>query len=543
METIFKRLEDDKIELSVTIPADEVDKAVKDSYAVAADNRIKGFRKGKAPRSVLDKVFGGPEYFLAEATDELIKASYLYAIDGEGFVPLDTPDMSSIEPAVEGESYTYSFTFTVEPDFELSSYEPVEIELPSDEPTAEEIQSRVDTMLGYYAEFEEVTDRPSQSGDTLMLDMTTTHDGERVDSLSGDTVPFEIGVDDMPEAFTENLTGVGVGDEVSFDFQLPFFDDPDEGEQDLHVEATVKGISVKVLPELTDEWVQERLDYESAEVFRQLLTDSLKSQKQANVESLKQHRIADAIADRLLGDPPEILVSEVAQDIYNDIFLALQKQGVTLDAYLASSNQDADEFRESVQSQALTNARQSMALDAWARHYGLVATDEDIRTEFERSETDDIDATIKYWEALGRMSELRRGILRMKAANQLGEEALITEEKPVENGTDDEDANGAEGDKGPEGTSSPKAAGDAGEGLDAGSADAADLSASPGSSLVDELSDKANDKIPNIMSDRTSERASAAAANTSRSARRGNQIKKLDTTYKTVKKTGGPKKV
>lgn len=432
METKFDRLEDNQIELKVTIPAAAIDKAIANAYAEANKNRIKGFRIGKAPRNILDQVFGGSEHFLAEATDEVIRASYLLAMDEQGFVPLTSPDLNSVEPAIAGEDYTYSFTFTVAPDLGLSSYEPVAIELPPVEPTADEIQSRVDTMLGYYAEFVGVSDRASQAGDTLTMEILVTHDGEKVNSMSGENVPFDIGFDQMPEEFESHFIGIEPGTELSFDFQMPYFDDVDDGqEQNLHVEATLKAISLRVVPELTDEWVQEKLEYESAEHFRQLIADSLRDQNEAALPSLKQRRVAEAVAERLEGNPPEELISEMAQDIYSDIFLSLQNQGITLDAYLASLNQDADAFRESVQNQAENNARQVMALDAWALHYEFEVTEEDIREQFERAETDDIDAAIQQWTEVGRMTELRKGILRMKATEQLNDEAVVTEEKPL----------------------------------------------------------------------------------------------------------------
>ncbi|MCL2632063.1 MAG: trigger factor [Coriobacteriia bacterium] len=431
MDITTNKLEENKVELTVTIPTEEIEKALKVAYAKAADNRIKGFRKGKAPRSVLDKVFGGPEYFLVEATDEVIKASYLLAIDDQGYVPLDAPDMSTIEPAIAGEDYTYTFTFTAAPELTLSSYEPVQIELPADEPTAEEIQSRVDTMLGYYVEYMEVEDRTSQLGDRLTLEITVTNDGQKVDALSGENVPFDLGIDQMPEDFEAHFIGLAPGDEVSFDFEMPFYDGAEDGEdQELHVDARCKALHLRVVPELTDEWVSEKLSYESAEHFRQLIADSLRDQIQSTMPALKERRVADALAQRLEGDPPELLVSETEQGIYSDIFMVLQNQGVTLDTYLASINQDIDSFRESVQTQALDNARQTMAFDAWARHYELEATEEDIRAEFEKAESLDVDAAIQEWIAVGRMTEIRQGIKRMKASQQLNEEAIVSLEAP-----------------------------------------------------------------------------------------------------------------
>jgi trigger factor len=422
-------LEDNLIELSVTLPAQDVDAAVKAAYAEAAKNRIKGFRVGKAPRNVLDKVFGGPEYFLAEATDEIIKASYLKAIDSHDMVPLDSPDLGEVEPAVEGQDYEYSFSFTIAPEYQLSSYEPLVIEMPSEEPTPEEVQSRVDSMMSYYVEYVAVEDRPSQVGDILTLDMEVTQDDERVESLSGEGVPYELGADAMPDGFEENFIGIWPGAEISVDFTLPYYDGAEDGEeQDLHAESKLLKIEERKIPELTDEWVKEKLEYESADHFRELLADNLRAQKQASMPELKERRVAHAIGQRLVGEPPALIVSDFSQDIYRDIFNSLQNQGVTLDVFLASTNQTPDGFREDVQEQATNNARQAMALDAWARHADITASDEDIRTEFAESGVDDPDALYEQWLDVGRISEIRQGIRRMKASRQLNAEAIVTEE-------------------------------------------------------------------------------------------------------------------
>jgi len=436
-ETELTRLEDNRIEINVTIPADDVDKAVADVYKEVGKTRIKGFRAGKAPRNVMDRVYGGPEYFLAEATEELVNHSYPLAIDSQDMVPLDTPDMGEIEPAVEGQPYQYKVSFTIAPDYELDSYEPLAIELPTDEPTEAEVQEKIDTMLGYYLEYIEIDDRPSQPGDVLTVDMEVTQDGERIEALSGEGVPYELGIEAMPEGFEENFIGILPGDHISIDFSLPYYDgNEDDEEQELHAEATLIKISEKKKPELTDEWVQEKLEYESAEHFRELLTDSLRLQKQSALPDLKERRIGDALAKRLIGDPPSLVVNDFAQDIYRDIFNTLQNQGITLDLFLSSSNQTAEEFREDVQARAENNARQAMALDAWARHAGITSNDDEVKEEFAGSGVDNPDELFEQWVEAGRISEIRQGIRRMKVSRLLNEEALVTEEillpEPVE---------------------------------------------------------------------------------------------------------------
>lgn len=150
METQSKKLEDNKLEITVSLTAEEVQKEIDAAYKQAGKSRIPGFRPGKAPRKILDNHFGGKEYFLAQATDELVQAFTPLSHDEHNLIPLSNPDFPELEMAVEGETFVYTYSIEVTPELELSSYEPVKIELPSAEPTEEEMQVQIETLLSYY---------------------------------------------------------------------------------------------------------------------------------------------------------------------------------------------------------------------------------------------------------------------------------------------------------------------------------------------------------------------------------------------------------
>ncbi|MDR3314884.1 MAG: hypothetical protein LBS98_00150 [Coriobacteriales bacterium] len=344
LETSSRRLEDNKVEVKVVISAAEVDKGIAAAYKEAARVRIPGFRPGKAPRHVLDNNYGGKEYFLGKTTDDLVKETFPLAIDSEGFVPLDSPDFPELDIVKEGEEYQYTTTFTVSPVYELSSYEPVQIELPSEEATPEEIQSQVDSLLEYYVDFEEV-------------------DGEQV----------------------------------------------------------------KKLPELTDEWVKEKLEYESVEEFKNRVAESIKAQKSYEIPGLKNRLVTTELASRLEGEPTELLVNQAEQSIYRDFFSTLQKNQLTLDAYLAQTGLTSEGFRADVKQQAAAEVAQELALGALARHLALEISDDEIHEEFANSGAQNPEELYADWKANGRLSEIREGLLRMKAARHLVDTAEVFE--------------------------------------------------------------------------------------------------------------------
>ena len=457
METTLKQLDNNKVELTVSLGAEDVDAAVKAAYRDGAQARIPGFRQGKAPRHVLDNFYGGEEYFLAQATDDLVKETYPKAINENDLVLLDEVDFGELDSVKEGQPYTYQMSFTVAPELQLSSYDPVSVELPSEDPSDAEVQAQMDMMMEYYVDFEEVSDRASAPGDILHLKLEVTRDGAPVDGLCGDDMPYELGIEAMPEDFEKHFLGVAAGAELEFDFDLGADTKPaavpDESEQPaadadaaadaeaadaeaaaaakpvvMHAQATVHRIEAKHVPELTDAWVKETLEYESVDHFKALIYDSLKIKKSGQTADIKERRVLAAIAARVRGDLPEQLVSQTEKEIYRDIYMSLQEQGMSLDAFLANGQMTPESFRNDVGEQAIENTRQAMALDAWALHFGIDVSEEEIMDEFEKSGADDPKDMYTRWQEAGRLPEIRQGIKRMKASEQLLDQAIVTEE-------------------------------------------------------------------------------------------------------------------
>ncbi|MDR2587257.1 MAG: trigger factor [Coriobacteriales bacterium] len=434
MEITSKRSDADVIELTVTIPADEVQKSIKTAYKEAGKVRIPGFRPGKAPRQVLENHYGGKEYFQAKATDELVNEKLPLAIDAEGHVPLDKPNVEELELVEEGSDYSFKASFTVRPILEVSSFDPLQIELPSEEATPEEIEQQLDTMLDYYADFAEVTDRPVEAGDFLILQIESTNGEERLEGLSGEAVPYQLGSGGLPASFDEHLIGAAIGETRTFDFSLnPEADGEAADAGATHVVATVKEIKTRIKPELTDAWVKEKIEFESVDELKSRIADSIKGRKQSELASLKEQLITEELAARLVGEPPALLLAQTEQGIYRDFFTSLQRRNQNFDDFLANTGLSPDAFRENIHEQAVLFASQALALDAFARHLALEVTEDEIRQEFVESGVGDPEALYQEWKDNGRISELREGILRMKATQHINEnvEVLAPGTKPA----------------------------------------------------------------------------------------------------------------
>jgi len=523
LETRVEQVDSVNIELTVTIDAAEVDKQVAAAYKKAAQARIPGFRPGKAPRKVLENYYGGKDYFLITATEELVKDKTPVALDSEGFVVLDSPDYNDFDPVEEGKPFVYVVKAKIPPRFSLSSYDPVKIELPSAEPTEEEIQQRIDTLRGYYVEYDEVTDRAAMDGDEVDIimggsgkDASKDADADTDDESDADTdedsddeldedsddeldedsddesgkdaaMPYTIGSKEMPESFDKGLIGMAIGEtktiEITFD-PIPGFadmlkekdsdkddtdasdeaaeekaDDSDgaDGAEDsdsadnadakiaaaaskpIEVTVTVKSIRSKRLPELTDAWVKDIIEYESVDELRSRIAETIFTGKEKEIASYREALISQQLAKRLEGEPPAEMVKQTEQSNFQDFFKMLQDNKITFDQYLESRQISADVFRSQMHEQAIHHATVALALDSLARHFGITVSDEELYDEFLNSGVSDPDGLYKEWQQKGRLSEIREDLTRIKAAAHLRDTAevfkpgtLVEEELPLE---------------------------------------------------------------------------------------------------------------
>ena len=435
METTSKRNDENKIELTITFSADEVQKKIDNVYKTAGKTRIPGFRPGKAPRRVLDNYYGGKTYFLAQATEDLIEGNLSIAIDQAGFVPLDKPDLSKVKIIEEGQDFILTTSFTVRPLLEISSYDPVQIELPGTDPTTEEIDNQIDVMLQYYMDYKDVTDRPIQEKDLVYLELDVKAGDKIIEALTGENIPYRLNTGSMPADFDEQLIGMKIGEKREFDFKLSPDDKTWMGDvESAHAAATLHSIKEIAKPELTDEWVKEKLEFDSAQDFRNRIIESLRVRKRNEIEKLKEKLVLEELIARLEGEPPTILVTQLEQDMYRDFFSSLQENNQTLDAYLLSNNISAEVFRADVKKRATAFAAQGLALDAVARKLGLEATDVEIKDEFISSGAEDPEALYQKWKDNGRLSEIRESLLRIKASKYVVENAEVFEvgKKPTE---------------------------------------------------------------------------------------------------------------
>ena len=325
----------------------------------------------------------------------------------------------------------------MKPEIEIANYEPVEIELPAEGASDAEVDEQIDALREHYYTFEDASAATKVKDDTYIdLSMKATDDkGEEIPSLTTENRPYGLGANLFPAEFDEQLVGLKKGQTATFSIDMPA--DPPimlsalAGKTEkIDFEVEIKAVKKKIVPEVTDEWAKEQMGFEGVEDLRTRIAESIASQKADMMPRLKENACLYALAERVETEVPEALREDAEASLIQDFFQQLQSQGMTFDVYLAQQGITPDQFKADVKEQALDMSKQDLALDAWARHFGMEATAEDVTEEFAKSGVEDPEALQAEWRANGQLHMVRQGVLRTKAVKDIMDKAVVSELDP-----------------------------------------------------------------------------------------------------------------
>lgn len=435
MNTTAEPLEGNLVKLTITVPAAEVDSAITRAYAkVAEEVRVPGFRKGKAPRPVVDR-FVGRERVLAQAQEALVEKSYPDAIDAEELRPIDQPDMGELSGLVEGEDYTYVTEVQVRPEFTLSKgADKIEIKVPPKEAVTSDVDAEIEKMRERVASLEPVEDRGVEEGDFVLISFKGLVDGEAYDGNSVDKYLYEMGSGQMPKEFDEALLGARPGDERQSAFKIPDTSSNTEFVgKTATFDITVHEIKAKQLPALDDEFASnagghETMDELRAEIKAKLdegraFTHARETERQARVE----------LAKLLEGEPPEAMVNVRRDNMIRDFFNNLERQGISMQDYVAGTGVDPERIQKDIEEEARERVRQDLALEALFRLKGMEVTDADLDAEVAEiaiSSDKSPEELRREWEAAGIIVALKEEVVHRKATEWLLGNVKIEIETP-----------------------------------------------------------------------------------------------------------------
>lgn len=426
VKDIARESDGEREEIVMTLVASEedIDASAKEFFAEIAKRDIPGFRKGKAPREILEQQVGGHANAMGGVAETLINEYAPQAIDDTGIIFINDPTFNVEDALVEGQPFIFTVSGEVAPTMKLTSYEPVSIEMPPEEATEKDIENQLRSIQDYYHSFENIDDgdHVAEKGDYVNIELTVSKDNQVLRGMHKVKRLIGLGEGTMPDSFDEQIIGSKVGDVLEFDFDASDESGKsDFGDGDLHAVAEILGFRTKTVPAIDDELAQ-KVGATDVEDMKKHIERNIAVQKAQELPRIKVDRAIEAALSRLDGDVPAYYVDFIRQDVGREFMQSLQEQGVNLQEWLLQNSINGDDMKDDISREAQRRAAIDCMLEAVFDHAGLEITDADIDDMFGGDEP----AVVREdWERAHRMAEVKKMCRQHKATQWLVENADV----------------------------------------------------------------------------------------------------------------------
>ena len=372
MKSTVENLEGNKVRLSVEVePAEFADDLDIMFRRLAKELKLPGFRKGKAPRSVIEARLG-KEYTRQRTLEEALPRYCSQAILDNEVDAIAAPEID-IKSETQDDAVSFDMVVEVRPEVKVAGYGSLRVEVPNPAPTEEEIAAELDRFRGHFGTLEQVA-RPAIEKDRVTVDLRATYNGETFEPFEASDYVYEVGSGTTGfEDFDKNLLGSQAGQ--IFDLNVPH----PEVEGDLiRIKTLVKDVQENKLPALTDEFAAESSEFDTAEELKADFVQKLADQKREQVIRLFGQKMEDALI-QLVDEPlPDALIAQATQDVLRRFMLQMQSIGLDLQQYLQATGQPQEAFAETMRTQGENQAKLDAALRAVAAAEEILVSDEEL---------------------------------------------------------------------------------------------------------------------------------------------------------------------
>lgn len=384
MSVQVENLEKNMAKLTIEVSAEELEKALNAAYQKEKNKiSIPGFRKGKVPRAMIEKMYG-PAVFYEDAANTLMQENYPAAVEESGvdIVSRPTVDVVQIE---KGKPFIFTAEVAVRPEVTLGKYMGVTVTKIDTSVSDEEVEESLEKERNNNARTITVTDRPVENGDTAVIDFEGFVDGVAFEGGKGENHPLEIGSHTFIDTFEDQLIGKNTGDEVEVNVTFPEqYQAADLAGKPAVFKVKINEIKTKELPELDDEFAQDVSEFDTLAEYKEDLKKRLVEQKENEAKRTKEDEAIQKIIDKSKMDIPDAMIDTQCDTMIEEFAQRIAQSGLSMDQYLQFSEMTVDKLREQVRPEATTRIQSSLVLEQIAKDENIEITDEDIDAEIEK---------------------------------------------------------------------------------------------------------------------------------------------------------------
>ena len=381
MSVQVEKLEKNMAKLTVEVSAEDFKAAIKKAFNKNKNRfAIPGFRKGKAPQAMIEKMYG-EGVFYEDAADEAINASYAEAMKESGLDIVSRPEIT-VEQIGKDQAFIYSALVAVKPEVTLGEYKGVEVEKADAAVTAEDVEAELKRVQEQNARLLTVEDRPVADGDQTVIDFEGFVDGKGFEGGKAEDYPLTIGSHSFIDTFEEQLIGKKIGEECEVNVTFPTeYHAADLAGKPATFKVTVKEIKVKELPELNDEFASEVSEFDTLDEYKKDVEKKLVEKKEIEANSKNEDAVVAKVVENATMEIPDKMIDAQAENMVQDMARRMQSQGLSLDMYLKYTGMTVEQMKEQARPDAEKRIRTRLVLEAVAKAENIQISDEKVDEE------------------------------------------------------------------------------------------------------------------------------------------------------------------
>lgn len=384
MSVQVENLEKNMVKLTIEVPAEKVDEALKASYMKQKSKiSVPGFRKGKVPMAMIEKMYG-PEIFYEDAANLLMQEAYPEAVkeSGADIVSQPTVDVTQLE---KGKSFIFTAEVAVRPEVTLGKYKGVTVTKIDTSVTDEEVMEALERERNNNARTITVEDRAIAEGDTAVIDFEGFVDGEPFEGGKAENHSLEIGSHTFIDNFEDQLVGKNTGDEVEVNVTFPAeYHATELAGKPAVFKVKINEIKAKELPELDDDFAQDVSEFDTLAEYKESVKKNLEKTKEDNAKRTKEDEAIAKIIEKSQMEIPDAMIDTQVQNMIREFAQRMASQGLSLDQYMQFSGMTIDKLKEQVRPEAVTRIQSSLVLEQIAKDENIEITEEEIEAELQK---------------------------------------------------------------------------------------------------------------------------------------------------------------